>query len=215
MRAQVKGRERDPSTHRRISFLVRKVRAYNKPQRGDLSTLSSPALAPWGVGSFRDLGRRSPFSYPTAGKMEVPQPSGPQWWQTRNPRLRQPWKAACCHRPGGRVEVKTTTLGSGAGDKWGRRPRRTGLPSMDAGLARATAMATRPRKLSHRRQEFPRSSHLPPEARPSSAQDILPHQPTWYSSKSSQCIWCLKHCPMPAPALSLPAVAAWPQGLRR
>lgn len=44
------------STHHRISFLVRKVSAYNKPQRGDLPTPSSPALASGGVGSFGGWG---------------------------------------------------------------------------------------------------------------------------------------------------------------
>lgn len=42
-----------PSTHHRISSLVKKVKACNKPQRGDLPALSSPALAPRREGSFR------------------------------------------------------------------------------------------------------------------------------------------------------------------
>ena len=41
----------------------------------------------------------------------------------------------------------------------------------------------------------------------------LPHLPTWYSSRSSQCIWYLKHCPMPALPFSLPAAEPPPQGL--
>lgn len=72
-RAHLKGRERGPSTHHRISFLVRKVRAYKKAQRGDLPTANSPALAPLGSGEFEGLGRRWPFSYLAACTMQAPQ----------------------------------------------------------------------------------------------------------------------------------------------
>lgn len=75
-----------PSTHHRISFLVRKVRAYNKPQREVTCLL--PPFRPWPPGeggNFRDLGRRSPCSYPRPGKTEVPQPSDLQRWQSSKP----------------------------------------------------------------------------------------------------------------------------------
>ena len=55
-------------------------------------------------------------------------------------------------------------------------------------------------------------SHLLREAS-TSAQNLLPDLPTWYSSKSSQCIWYLKQCPMLTPPFSLPAVEPQPQGL--
>lgn len=57
-----------PCTHHRISFLVRKVRAYNKPQRRDLPTPSSPALASRGAGSFGGWGGKVPVLIPQPGK---------------------------------------------------------------------------------------------------------------------------------------------------
>lgn len=47
-----KGEKGGPSTHHRISFLVKKVRAYNKPQRDDGPLCSALPRPPWGSESF-------------------------------------------------------------------------------------------------------------------------------------------------------------------
>lgn len=77
-----------------------------------------------------------------------------------------------------------------------RKPQRPTQGHMDAGLTKAKATTTHPGKPPNFRQEYSHLSHLPRDT-PTSAQYPMPDPPTWYSSRSSQCIWYLKHCPMP------------------
>lgn len=80
--------EGGPSTHHRISFLVRKVRAYNKPQREVTCLL--PPFWPWPPGEgviSGTWGGEAPALILDPAKRKYPNPQASSGGRAANPRL--------------------------------------------------------------------------------------------------------------------------------